>query len=168
MRTHQLSLLGAVVVVVAAVSSGCGGSGGTKTNAAATESAGSSGGVVIKTVTVHETEYKLNPNAISLAKPGAYAFKAVNDGTTAHALAVGGNGVDSKISEIDPGKSSTLKVTLPKNGTYEIYCPVDGHKALGMKGKLTVGSSGAAGGGTSTEDTGTTQTSGTTTYSTGY
>jgi hypothetical protein len=59
-------------------------------------------------------------------------------------------------------------VTLPKNGTYEMYCPVDGHKALGMKGKLTVGGSGAAGGATSTENTGTTGTSGTTTYSTGY
>jgi uncharacterized cupredoxin-like copper-binding protein len=168
MRTHRLSLLGAVVVVVAAVSGGCGGSGGTKSNAAGTESSGSSGGVVIKTVTVHETEYKLNPNAISLAKPGTYAFKAVNDGTTAHALEVEDNGVESKISEIDPGKSSTLKVTLPKNGTYEVYCPVDGHKALGMKGTITVGGSGGAGGGTSTENTGTTGTSGTTTYSTGY
>jgi uncharacterized cupredoxin-like copper-binding protein len=168
MRTHRYSLLGAVVVVVAAVSGGCGGSGGTKSNAAATESSGSSGGVVIKTVTVHETEYKLNPNTISLAKPGTYAFKAVNDGTTAHALEVEDNGVESKISEIGPGKSSTLKVTLPKNGTYEIYCPVDGHKALGMKGKITVGGSVAAGGGMSTENTGTTGTSGTTTYSTGY
>ena len=170
MRTHRLSLLGAVVVVVAAVSGGCGGSGGTKNNAAATETVGSSGGVVIKTVTVHETEYKLNPNGISVTKPGAYAFKAVNDGTTAHALEVEGNGVESKISEISPGKSSTLKVTLLKKGTYEIYCPVDGHKSLGMKGTITVGGSGAGGGGTSTENmnTGTTETSGTTTYSTGY
>ena len=175
MRTHRLTLLGAVVVVVAALSGGCGGyGGGSKSNAgstaASTGSSASSGGAVIKTVTVHETEYKLNPNTISLAKPGTYAFNAVNDGTTAHALEVEGNGVEQKISEIDPGKSSTLKVTLPKKGTYEIYCPVDGHKALGMKGTGTVGGSGAAGGGTSTENTntGTTQTSGTTTYSTGY
>jgi len=170
MRTHRLTLLGAVVVVVAALSGGCGGSGGSKGNAASTENSASSGGGVIMTVTVHETEYKLNPNTISLAKPGTYAFNAVNDGTTAHALEVEGNGVEQKISEIDPGKSSTLKVTLPKKGTYEIYCPVDGHKALGMKGTVTVGGSGAAGGGTSTENTntGTTKTSGTTTYSTGY
>jgi uncharacterized cupredoxin-like copper-binding protein len=25
-----------------------------------------------------------------------------------------------------------------KAGTYEYYCPVDGHKAAGMTGKLTV------------------------------
>ena len=90
--------------------------------------------------------------------------------TIGHALEVEGNGVETKTSTIDPGKSATLKVTFPKNGTYEMFCPVDGHKALGMKGKITVGSSGGAGGGTSTENmnTGTTGTSGTTTYSTGY
>jgi uncharacterized cupredoxin-like copper-binding protein len=167
MRTHRLSLLGAVVVVVAALTGGCGGSGGNKSNASSTESSGSSGGAVIETVTVHETEYKLNPNTISVAKAGTYAFNAVNDGTTAHALEVEGNGVETEIDPIDPGKNSTLKVTFPKNGTYEMYCPVDGHKGLGMKGKITVGGSGAGGGGTSTEDTHTGTTEPTTTYS-GY
>src|SRR5947208_10337292 len=122
MRTHRLSLLvGAVVVVVAAVSGGCGGNGGGSNNAASTAasttSSASSGGAVIKTVSVHETEYKLSPNTISLTKPGTYVFKGVNDGTTAHALGVEGNGVDSDISAIDPGSSGTLKVTLSKAGT---------------------------------------------------
>src|SRR5436309_15894033 len=84
MRTHRISLLGAVVVVVAAVSGGCGGYGGSKAKTAST--AASSGGMVIKTVTVHETEFKLTPSAISLAKPGTYVFKGVNDGTVTHAL----------------------------------------------------------------------------------
>jgi plastocyanin len=172
MRTHRYSLLGAVVVVVAAVSGGCGGGGGSKSNAtpATTSTTPSAGASVIKTVTVHETEYKLTPSAISLSKPGTYVFKGVNDGTIAHSLAVEGNGVDMDASGISPGSSGTLKVTLPKAGTYEIYCPIDGHKGLGMKGTVTVGGSGAAGTGTSTENTntGTTGTSGTTTYSTGY
>src|SRR4051794_17245573 len=96
MRTHRYSLLGAVVVVVAAISGGCGGSGGSKgsQSPASTESTSSSGGTVIKTVSVHETEYKLNPSNISLTKPGTYIFKAVNDGTTDHALEVEGNGVE--------------------------------------------------------------------------
>src|SRR6266576_1186088 len=134
MRTHRLTLLGAVVVVVAAVSGGCGGSGGgtnAASTAASTGSSSSSGGAVIKTVSVHETEYKLSPNTISLSKAGTYVFKGVNDGTTTHGLAV------------------------------------DGHKALGMKGEVTVGGSGAPGGGTSTMNTNT-GSSGTTTYSTGY
>ena len=172
MRTHRLSLLGAVVVVVAAVSGGCGGSGGgsknnAASNAASTGSSSSSGGAVIKTVSVHETEYKLSPNTISLSKAGTYVFKGVNDGTTTHGLAVEGKGVDQEIASIAPGSSGTLKVTLSKAGTYEIYCPVDGHKALGMKGEVTVGGSGAPGGGTSTMNTNT-GSSGTTTYSTGY
>jgi len=171
MRTHLHSLLGAVVVVVAAVSGGCGGSGGTgnsASTAASTESSASSGGGVIKTVSVHETEYKLSPNTISLTKPGTYVFKGVNDGTTAHALGVEGNGVDSDISAINPGSSGTLKVTLSKAGTYEIYCPIDGHKALGMKGTITVGGSGTGRSGTSTEDMHTGTTEPTTTSSTGY
>jgi plastocyanin len=169
MRTHRISLLGAVVVVAAAASGGCGGyGGGSKSKAASSTTSPSSGGMVIKTVAVHETEYKLNPNAISLAKPGTYVFKAVNAGTIAHALAITGNGVNSSISAIDPGSSGTLKVTLLKAGTYQIYCPVDGHKGLGMKGKVTVGGSGSAGSGTSTGKTNTGTTQPTTTYSTGY
>jgi len=175
MRTHRLSLLvGAVVVVVAAVSGGCGGNGGGSNNAASTAAStggsASSGGTVIKTVSVHETEYKLSPNTISLTKPGTYVFKGINDGTVTHSLAVEGHGVDMDASGISAGSSGTLKVTLPKAGTYEIYCPIDGHKGLGMKGQITVGGSGSAGGGTSTgnTNTGTTGTSGTTTHSTGY
>ncbi|HYX76475.1 MAG TPA: plastocyanin/azurin family copper-binding protein [Gaiellaceae bacterium] len=165
MRTHRFSLLGAVVVV-AVLTGGCGGYGGGSKKASSTATPASSGGTVVKTVTVHETEYKLTPNTISLAKAGTYVFKGVNDGTTTHSLAVQGNGVDATGSDISPGHSGMLKVTLPKKGTYEIFCPVDGHKALGMKGTVTVGGAGS-GGGTSTENTNT-GTGGTTTYSTGY
>jgi plastocyanin len=171
MRTHRYSLLGVVVVVVAAISGGCGGNGGSKSSAgstaASTSSAPTAGGAVIKTVSVHETEYKLNPAAISLAKTGTYVFKGVNDGTITHGLAVVGNGVDAKLSSIAAGSNGTLKVTLSKSGTYEIYCPVDGHKGFGMKGTITVGGSGASGG-TSTENMNTGTTEPTTTNSTGY
>jgi plastocyanin len=168
MRTHRFSLLGAVVVVVAAVSGGCGGSGGGSKNNAASTSSSASSGAVIETVSVHETEYKLSPNTISLAKPGTYVFKGVNDGTVAHALAVEGHGVDKDSADISPGSSGTLTVTLPKAGTYEIYCPVDGHKGLGMEGKITIGKTGATGGTSMDENTGTTETGGTTTNPTGY
>ncbi len=165
MRTHRYSLLGAVVVVVAALTGGCGGYGGGSKKATSTTKPASSGGTVLKTVPVHEAEYKLTPNTISLTKPGTYVFKGVNDGTTTHSLAVDGNGVNARGSDISPGHTGTLKVTLAKNGTYEIFCPIDGHKALGITGTITVGAGGA--GGTSTENMNT-GTSGTTTYSTGY
>ncbi len=173
MRTHRYSLLGAVVVVVAAVSGGCGGNGGGSkssagSTAASTSSAPAAGGAVIKTVSVHETEYKLKPAAISLDKTGTYVFKGVNDGTITHGLAVEGDGVDAELSSIAAGSNGTLKVTVPKSGTYEIYCPVDGHKGLGMKGTITVGGGSGASGGTSTEHMNTGTTEPTTTYSTGY
>jgi len=166
MRTHRFSLLGAVVVVVAALTGGCGGSGGGSKKSSSSAAPASSDGMVVKTVTVHETEYKLTPNTIALAKPGTYVFKGVNAGTTTHSLAVQGNGVNARGSNISAGKSGTLKVTLPKKGTYQIFCPIDGHKGLGMQGTITVGGAGAAGG-ASTGNTNT-GTSGTTTYSTGY
>jgi uncharacterized cupredoxin-like copper-binding protein len=159
---RRLSLLTAVVVVAAAASAGCGGGSGSSKNAAGSTSSAASSGSAIKTITVHETEYKLNPSTISLDKPGTYVFKGVNDGTVDHALAVEGHGVDQDGSSISPGSSGTLKVTLAKAGKYEIYCPIDGHKQQGMEGKVIVGSSGASGG-TSTEDnmhTGSTETSG--------
>ena len=37
----------------------------------------------------------------------------------------------SMTKDIDPGQSATLAVTL-KKGAYDIFCPIPGHKALGM------------------------------------
>ena len=47
------------------------------------------------------------------------------------------HGVEKKTAVITNGKA-TLTVDL-KKGNYEFYCPVDGHKAAGMKGTVTVG-----------------------------
>jgi uncharacterized cupredoxin-like copper-binding protein len=38
---------------------------------------------------------------------------------------------------VNPGKTSTMTLTL-KAGKYTFYCPVPGHRQLGMKGTLTV------------------------------
>jgi plastocyanin len=54
-----------------------------------------------------------------------------------HAIAVEGKGVDKDGKVASPGKTSTVTATL-KKGTYQFYCPVDGHRAAGMKGTLVV------------------------------
>ncbi|MFB7448219.1 MULTISPECIES: plastocyanin/azurin family copper-binding protein [unclassified Streptomyces] len=69
--------------------------------------------------------------------PGAYAFVATNTGKHDHALEVEGPGGENRSSTVSPGESTTLTVNL-KSGKYEIYCPVDGHKDLGMKTEITV------------------------------
>ena len=54
-----------------------------------------------------------------------------------HAIAVEGNGVDEDGPTAQAGGDSKITVDL-KPGKYEFYCPVDGHKDLGMEGELTV------------------------------
>ncbi len=91
-----------------------------------------------KRVTATESEYKIGLSQTSV-KAGTYVFVAVNKGKIAHSLALNGPGVSHKriAGTIAPGSSKTITVSLRK-GTYDVYCPVDGHKALGMDQKLTV------------------------------
>jgi len=107
---------------------------------------GASGGV-IKTVAIKETELELSPSTVVLSKPGTYAFKAENKGSSGHSLEIEGKGVSSKGGEVseakleqtlNPGQSAVLTVTFQEPGNYEMYCPIDGHKELGMKGEVVV------------------------------
>ncbi|MFF0520460.1 cupredoxin domain-containing protein [Actinomadura nitritigenes] len=98
------------------------------------------------TVTVTEKEYTLTPSMTNL-KPGAYTFLAKNTGTMVHGLAISGPGISGTkmITGVKPGSTGTLKVAL-KSGTYQMWCPVDNHRALGMHTQLTVAGTGGGGG----------------------
>jgi plastocyanin len=117
------------------------------------------GGSVQQTIQISEQEYSLDPGTVTVSKTGTYEFKVTNNGKIAHALEVEGNGVEEKTGDIQPGAAATLRVTLAKDGSYELYCPIDGHRSQGMKGTLTVGS-GSGSGGTTTNDAGTTTSRG--------
>lgn len=106
-------------------------------------------GAALETVTVSETEFALKPSKVTLEKAGTYTFNAVNDGSADHALEIEGEGTEAKTDTIAPGKSAELSVEL-KAGTYELYCPIDGHKDQGMKGSVSV--AGGGGGMKSDED----------------
>jgi len=116
-------------------------------SSAATTTANSSSDKSIETVVIKETEFKLSPSTITLNKPGTYAFKAENEGSAEHNLRIVGEGVKSEGGQageaelernLDPGESGVLRVTFRKPGTYEMYCPVIGHRLAGMKGKVMV------------------------------
>jgi VCBS repeat-containing protein len=114
---------------------GCGG--GKNEESAAT-------GTPEKTFQVVETEFKLTPSTFTIDKAGTYAFEAKNSGQAVHSLEIEGNGVEAKLeSDLEPGESGTVTVDL-KPGTYEMYCPVDGHKDQGMEGSIGVERSPAA------------------------
>jgi uncharacterized cupredoxin-like copper-binding protein len=122
------------------------GGGNTSSSSAPTTTNSSSGGA-LKTIVIKETEFKLSPSSVTLSKPGTYKFKTENKGTTQHSLEIEGKGVKSEGSEegeaelkqaLNPGQSGVLTVTFQKPGTYEMYCPVDGHEQEGMKGEVVV------------------------------
>ena len=109
-------------------------------------------GPSVKTIQISETEFKLEPGTVTVAAPGVYTFHAVNNGSTEHALEIEGEGVESETENIAPGDSADVKVEL-KKGTFEMYCPVDGHKDMGMKGSIAVGGA-TSGASTDEGDTG--------------
>ena len=140
-------IIAVVLILVGVV--GCGAGGGSAGGGGGAEDAQAPSGAkesVLKTIRVKETEFVLKPAEITLEKPGTYLFKAVNSGGTVHALEVEGQGIEEETEEIQPGQSAELKVKL-EAGTYELYCPVDGHKEEGMEGKVIVkeGSGGSGG-----------------------
>jgi uncharacterized cupredoxin-like copper-binding protein len=104
-------------------------------------------GASTKTTTVKavETDFHIALSKSSFS-PGTYVFVAQNKGQTTHALEITGPGLKhAETKDISPGQSTQLKVTF-KKGNYDVFCPVPGHKMLGMNVNLTVKS----GGGTST------------------
>src|SRR5215213_3580336 len=130
-------------------SSGGGGKYGSSSSAASTTNGASKGasGGTLKTIVIKETEMKLSPSTVTLSKPGTYAFKAENKGSAEHSLEIEGKGVKSKGGEVgeakleqtlNPGQNSVLRVTFQEPGTYEMYCPVIGHRLAGMKGEVVV------------------------------
>jgi uncharacterized cupredoxin-like copper-binding protein len=103
-------------------------------------SASGSAHAAAATRTLSASKTKLKFSVKTLRAPHGkvtLVMKNPKGGSLPHAIAVEGKGVDKDGNTVGPGKTSRVTVTL-KKGTYEFYCPVDGHKAAGMKGKLIV------------------------------
>lgn len=116
-----------------------------------------------KRLVVHESEFRLDPAQADGGDLGLVSIKIVNDGDVAHALAVDGpNGEVQLDGRVEPGKTATLEVDVDKPGTYAMYCPLDGHRAKGMSGSITVGGDNPARGAESTGTSSTTTSTSTT------
>src|SRR5512133_279884 len=90
------------------------------------------------TLSLRASKTKLAFNHKTLtAKHGTVTLVMSNPSGFPHAIAVEGHGVDKDGKTVNKGGTSRVTVKL-KKGTYTFYCPVDGHKAAGMKGKLIV------------------------------
>jgi uncharacterized cupredoxin-like copper-binding protein len=144
-RFAALLVTGAAIAVPVA---GCGGSSDDNSNSGDTSEANEAtqaptgGGAAATgpggTVSLTASDFKFNPSDPTV-NSGDVTFNLKNAGQTTHSLEIEDvNGEDAELEgDVSPGSDGTLRVNL-KPGKYEFYCPVDGHKELGMTGEITV------------------------------
>lgn len=155
-RFTRTALVLALVGAVTLAASACGSSSGSgSSSTAVTEAAGGGGGAPAgKTIDVTLKDFSIDVASTGSLAPGTYTFHVANNGPSSHNLTINGPGVSDKATPtFAAGGSMDLTVTL-KNGSYDLFCSVPGHKQLGMDTHLTVGSGGAAAGGGSTKSGG--------------
>ena len=119
----------AVIVASVFVVAGCGGddNGGEETTT----------GTASQTISITATDFAFSPSTVTVDAPGTYTFDLTNDGGTDHAIEIEGQGSEERSDTVSPGESASVTIDL-QSGTYEMYCPIDGHKAQGMEGEITV------------------------------
>ena len=127
MRSLRVATAVAALIVVLAACGG--GSGGGSSSPPA-----SSG----KKIDVTLKDFSITLAGGSTVQPGTYTFVVTNQGPSSHNLTVNGPGVSDQATPTFGQGTKNLTVTL-KSGTYDLFCSVPGHKALGMDTKLTVG-----------------------------
>ena len=135
----------ALVCAIAIPAAGCGGdddsggsssSGGSTTKENTSSGGGGGGGQSLKLTADPGGALKFDKTSLT-AKAGKVTVAMDNPSSLPHAIEVEGKGQELKGDTVTKGGVSKVSGTL-KPGTYDFYCPVDGHKAAGMKGTLTV------------------------------
>jgi plastocyanin len=131
MRRTFIALAAAAVVLA-----GCGG-GDEESSATATPTATqAAGGEELALAAPEDGSLKFDKSTLS-ASAGSVAIKFANPSQVPHAVAIEGNGVQESGETVTESDAPPLSVDL-KAGEYTYYCPVDGHRAAGMEGTLTV------------------------------
>jgi plastocyanin len=92
-----------------------------------------------QTIPVTETEFSIAPANLNL-KAGTYVFQLQNGGRFPHDLHIvdsSNQPVAGTTAVMPAGGTATFTATL-KAGAYTMFCAVDGHRARGMQGTVTV------------------------------
>lgn len=79
--------------------------------------------------------FKFEPSQVSVKK-GEKVTITVKSAEGVHNLVIGGYDVRSDAKGM--GESATVSFVADKTGTFDMWCAVGSHKALGMTGKLIV------------------------------
>jgi manganese oxidase len=88
----------------------------------------------VSTINISLSDFKIIPDRSSVPA-GPVKLQLRNIGDSSHSIAIDGIGASAKIR---PGKSGVLDLGTLEAGTYTWYCPVAGHRDVGMVGTLTV------------------------------
>jgi len=130
------------------------GTGGTGSGVAGTTAAGTGAGTGAaggidgggdgmngeRMIEVVATEFMFEPDTITAAPGDTLIITLRNDGNDDHNIEFELPDDDYAIDEdVPPGESAELTVPVPDAaGDYVFYCPIAGHRQLGMEGTLTV------------------------------
>jgi uncharacterized cupredoxin-like copper-binding protein len=141
MRSAPIGSVAAGVLLAAA---GCGGGSSYGGSSSSSGSASSGGGQEVKLTADPGGKLKFDKTSLTADKSGKVSIVLDNPSDTSHGIEIEGNGAEAKGEIVGKGGKSTATADL-KDGTYQVYCPVPGHKQAGMNAKLVVGSGGSGG-----------------------
>ena len=131
---RKLTLIAAIAALALA---GCGGGDEKPASSSSGSSSSSSSGGENLTISADPGgALKFDKTELS-AKAGKVTITMDNPSDVPHAVEIEGNGVEEAGKTVGKGEKSVATADL-KAGSYDFYCPVPGHRAAGMEGKLTV------------------------------
>jgi uncharacterized cupredoxin-like copper-binding protein len=137
----SLPALAAASLVLAVAGCGSGGYGSSGGGSSSSNASSGSGGQTVSLLADPSGALKFSTSEIKVdsgTKTVTIAMK--NPSPVDHGIASG----DQKGDVVGKGGTSTITLTGLKDGTYTLFCPVDGHAAAGMKATLVVGSGGGS------------------------
>ena len=89
----------------------------------------------VKSFTVEGKNFAFNPSTITVKKGDKVKITFTSVGGF-HDFVIDEFNVSTK--QLSTGQTETVEFTADKAGTYEYYCSVGNHRAMGMVGKLIV------------------------------
>ena len=135
MTRRALPLVLVLTAFVFALSACGGGSSSSSTTPAATGGGGAGGGSTVKISADPSGALKYEQTDVS-ATAGSITIDFTNMSSLPHDVTIEGNGASGATDQITDSTTSTTVDLDP--GTYTFFCSVDGHRAAGMEGTLTV------------------------------
>ena len=135
MTRRALPLVLVLAAFVLALTACGGGSSSSSTTPATTGGGGGGGGSTVKISADPSGALKYEQTDVS-ATAGSITIDFTNMSSLPHDVTIEGNGASGATDQITDSTTSTTVDLEP--GTYTFFCSVDGHRAAGMEGTLTV------------------------------